>query len=903
MSGKFVTFPASPGLTAGLPFMMVTSNANVSSGYRGDFVLRFDIRAPWTITGADVDDLISSISTGGVNTPSAAWRTYVYPTTKQFAISIANSINGTGTEFKTNCSLPFDGNTGRCLLQCEVDMDNGGGSTLVRVRASTDGLNFTQVGTDLLATAVSSRWPETLSYGYGYQARDAMQGDLYRFQMFRDLNVSSLVMDMEANRFPGIGYGQSASMRTSETWQVNSPAFVSGGINPPNARDAGYFVGFMPTSAGAFTDISSAVDRFDIDRKMVMMFDEPMEGRATAQLNNEDGRFSPYNTASALYPNFMPGRLITIRGAKTAQMNPLDASSRAVVNGVHGYLSSPASGWSGALSDTWRKAGGWYFEARDVGYLNNNATRALAVGIGPLTANLRGPFTTDSAAFGWVTGSNHLAIHAAGTMVRSFAGTVNSASVLGVAWNGSSGGGVAFYHNNSLYHAVGSGYYSLVNSNPMFPSFGVFNDGATASPSLQVMFHSGSLTYPLPILCEALEPTYNLFNGRIIDVDIDPAVGERTAIVELNDSMARLKEAVITTSLFANTNPGSIFTTICSLANVNSFHAGVFGDVIPLAWYRETTADKALMELVQSGRHVLFEDGAGTLIFRTRFFAVQGTLVQSMASSVEQPFGLSYRVGGAEIINRAVITGMPRKFTSSQQTVGYIDGPVYFPGSTSISFGLNYIDPNDRNTNVPANSLVTPVSSSDFLCFTNSDGTGTNFTSSVTLAITLYGETAIATLTNVSTNAGWLTKFQIRGFAAQALPPIISDTAVNSSRANFGPRDFALESRFMGTLPQVRTYSTALVIDKKDPQPAVSLTRKNMFAHQLAIDLGDTFSAVDSNSALNGSMVVRGIRHGVALVDGLEHVTTYDLTPTFLNKPLILNHPIFGKLDTDRELS
>lgn len=61
-----------------------------------------------------------------------------------------------------------------------------------------------------------------------------------------------------------------------------------------------------------FVDESAYARRISIQRGRSASNDAPAPGSGALLLRNNDGRFSPFNTASAIYPNVLPGRPIVI---------------------------------------------------------------------------------------------------------------------------------------------------------------------------------------------------------------------------------------------------------------------------------------------------------------------------------------------------------------------------------------------------------------------------------------------------------------------------------------------------------------------------------------------------------------------------------------------------------------
>lgn len=398
--------------------------------------------------------------------------------------------------------------------------------------------------------------------------------------------------------------------------------------------------------------------------------------------------------------------------------------------------------------------------------------------------------------------------------------------------------------------------------------------------------------------------TYNLFQGRVLEYKLMPGLGQRKTLVEAADAAVRLRETVITTSLFINANPASLFTGIMSLSNVASFSSDIFYDTIPYAWFQDISASEAIQRIAEFGSYSVYIDPAGTIQLRNRYFGLNAVSAASYAAvGTDGYFSLDYALNAESIINRARVSGQARRAATSQQTVAWLADRPTISASSHLGFWVAYVDPDSVTVPSPATSLQAPVSSLDWQLNTASDGTGTDRTATGSINVTLFGAAAVCSLFNGSSDTVYLTKFQVRGFSIQQQPHVTVQHDNSSSQNVYGRREFLLDSEFIGTQDYAASYAKSLVDSRKEPIPDISLTLNNVFPDVLARDLGQVLSLVESHSAVNSQWSVTSIEHEVRLDSGLEHVTTMGVK-FYSNKPwLILDDPIQGVINGDRELA
>lgn len=393
--------------------------------------------------------------------------------------------------------------------------------------------------------------------------------------------------------------------------------------------------------------------------------------------------------------------------------------------------------------------------------------------------------------------------------------------------------------------------------------------------------------------------TYGLFLGWIKQWQLNPALGARMTVVHADDVVSRLDDIVVTTSLYSNINPASLFCTVMSQCAVNSFAADVVADSIDFAWFDNAAARKAIQRLVNFGRYGVFQDGGGTVQMKGRYFGAFDSAVNTIVNNF---FGFDYALDDSKVINSVKVSGAPRQLTTSVSTIAWVIGAPSIPASGSIGFWLGYVDPVQPSVFTPANS-VSATSSADYLCNTVSGGGGSDRTSTLSLSATFFGASAVCSFFNGSGDVVYLNKFQLRGFSAQLQPALSYSTNNSSSQAAYGHHDVQVSDDFMAKTLYLQPYADSLLLDRKEVAPAIRVELKNQFPDVLGIELGKVVSLVESLSGVGSQWIVQRVEHDVSLISGLEHTLVMDVEYAIDRPYLVLDDATRGALDSGRVLA
>lgn len=425
------------------------------------------------------------------------------------------------------------------------------------------------------------------------------------------------------------------------------------------------------------------------------------------------------------------------------------------------------------------------------------------------------------------------------------------------------------------------------------------NFGGKYSPSNTASALDGFLLPGKQVKIEATHTgsTYALFTGKIDSIKADPSMQKkRMAIIDCRDEMKTLNDRTITTSIFVNTDITTVTVAVLDAAGVSSYHVhDLSQDILPFAWFEDRQAKNVIQDLVNSGFYRAYVDGGGQFHFHSRYWDQEGSVVSSFNEFLQMDYALSDR----DVYNQVSVRGQPRVRSSSVSTIAWIDNPMSIPASAGVGFFLQYLDPDNKEF-APADSQVSPVNSTDYQTFANSDGTGTEHTATTSMVATFFGESAVCSIFNGTGTEVWLTKFQIRGQSIQRKPDVSYQAEdASSSQVVYGVRGFRLDNKLISDQFFVEDYANFLKDRQKNPVPLINATFRNQFPDQLGMDMGVKLHLTDTHLGIANEFSIERIKHTVRFdKSGTQHDTQIEVEAVRDQDVLILDHATFGKLDS-----
>lgn len=428
--------------------------------------------------------------------------------------------------------------------------------------------------------------------------------------------------------------------------------------------------------------------------------------------------------------------------------------------------------------------------------------------------------------------------------------------------------------------------------------FELSNDGGSLTPKNNTNLKPGKA---IKLDATYSGSTFPLFFGRIVEVSARSALGRRKTLVEAVDEWERLSRVNYNTGLLWAYPVTSLFTVLMSLSGVRSFSVDAIPDVVDFAWYKDRDPLNALHQLAISGDYNMLADGAGTFALRGRYWSFFNTTVATYTEVADEA---RYFLHQDSVVNRMKMLSQTRRQISTTTTLAFLPSSpsLTIPASSSIAFWLAYQDPEEPGAVTPVGSIVSPVQSTDYYATTDVGGGGTDQTSAVSLNLTNFAASAVASLFNGTGSAVYLHRFQIRGYPIRRDPEIAVQYDIASSQTEFGVKAFVVENPLVQNRSFMDSLCQVIATNRKDGLDRADYSLINEFPDVIRNSIGDSISVVNSFSGYVNQWRIREARHEIEMTAGLKHKTQYLLETTGSAPFLVLDHATFGQLDNGRVL-
>jgi hypothetical protein len=395
-------------------------------------------------------------------------------------------------------------------------------------------------------------------------------------------------------------------------------------------------------------------------------------------------------------------------------------------------------------------------------------------------------------------------------------------------------------------------------------------------------FNTASPLYPyvqtgvdarVRITDQATGTSYNILRGVVYD--IQPNTIEKTVKIYVAETTSYLTKNTARVAVTTGIAPETAIGAVLNYMNWPTRwgrNLDTTGDVIPYYWANgNKLALSEIQDIAQSFFGWFFADNQG----RARF--IKRTAISASVADYTQEQCLKDMGNATLYDNYRNVTRMkihPR-LLSTLTTLYQLQGnkPVIHPGSTNKEeIWGNYTYNNSAS---PATSVVTPVAglANDYAFNSLADGSGTDYTSSVTVTFTDLGDTCKFMIAN---NAGvdvYCIKLQVRGYAvheqnsSDLTYPVDVTTITNQ-------RELKVDLLWLQDINIARDLANVVgfFIASLHPTPVIQIEGRPDI--QFTADLFDIVTATAPALGIGGiSFRVSGISHKT-LVDTCQSVRT-----------------------------
>jgi len=323
------------------------------------------------------------------------------------------------------------------------------------------------------------------------------------------------------------------------------------------------------------------------------------------------------------------------------------------------------------------------------------------------------------------------------------------------------------------------------------------------------------------------------------------------------------------------------------------------GQTTMTKYYFAGKALSALRQVESTEAGFIRETNDGKIAFEDRHFRLSNTKSKtSQATFADDGTGFSYMGIRQEdamslVYNefRSPITTYSTASIATLWTHPLADTAGNAPtidAGIAVTFIAEYPTTAAANNAIAVALWTTPAATTDYLANSASNGTGTNHTSDLGIAVTKSAKEMEITVTNNAAVTVYLTKFQARGTAITANDSVSLKSIDSTSQTTYGKRTFPrdTEAKWIPTQEEAKSWTQMNLAAHKDPTAVVQLAfNANKTAATLTEALTRQVSdritvKAGTNAALGLSrdFYVEGISHRIT--NGGLHHTSYSLSDT-----------------------
>lgn len=382
------------------------------------------------------------------------------------------------------------------------------------------------------------------------------------------------------------------------------------------------------------------------------------------------------------------------------------------------------------------------------------------------------------------------------------------------------------------------------------------------------------------------------FYGKVSRIDPLPgSYGKKRCYVALEDFMgdfaeADLREIAAQVSKTEVQLLDAIHAALPTSAVPPATDFDTAVDTFPYAFYDVGKGAKAmglLRDVMTSTFGIYFQRGDGTHVYLNR---ESRTFTASVDTFTESDFdGLQNSVDRQQLFNRVIVDLPQIEIGGSNEVLAAEIGT----DSTGIDVGatierfLNYRDPLDTvsgSRGIAGTSMVTPVSGTDYVFNSASDGSGTNVTASMTVNAYFFSGSMKYVITNGSAAKAYRITLQARGIAIRSRMP---KSIESESTQDYGVRPLPVRLKFQ-TNPTIAEF----MADYLRSQYEVQVNRPTMvkilphqserlMAHMLEREPGDRITMTESQTGLSADAIINSVN--ITVRQGPWFTCTWGLAP------------------------
>jgi hypothetical protein len=369
--------------------------------------------------------------------------------------------------------------------------------------------------------------------------------------------------------------------------------------------------------------------------------------------------------------------------------------------------------------------------------------------------------------------------------------------------------------------------------------------------------------------------------------------GDATAILEATGPLGQINLDQIEVAMVTSQRTDQVVDDILDAAGWgagSSYRTLDTGKTtITRYWKSATYTVPALQEIESTEGGFVRESKSGQIVFDNRHHRLSGVGLTSQAT-------YSDASGAARVYSSLIMDDpLPHIFNQfSTEVQNYTTASVAVlwtlsesgASSPSISPGVARTWIARYPTSASANSArgvaawTTTAATTDMLANTAADGSGTNVTSDIGIAVSKSSETMEITLTNNTSATAYITKLQARGTAITADDPASIKQEDATSQTAFGKRTWPSRTKFIPDTGEALDWADYNLSIYKDPTAVLQLSywanRDTASLNEmLDRDISERVTVIAENNAdlsIDRDFFIEGVRHQIS-ANRLHQVT------------------------------
>ncbi len=223
---------------------------------------------------------------------------------------------------------------------------------------------------------------------------------------------------------------------------------------------------------------------------------------------------------------------------------------------------------------------------------------------------------------------------------------------------------------------------------------------------------------------------------------------------------------------------------------------------------------------------------------------------------------------GQNVTNFVNVKSYPRRTDTSPVVLYQFSSAIELaPGETKVIVG-RYRDPNQSAQKVAGKSMIAPLLGTDYKMWQNSDGSGTDLSSYLSITA-YYGADGVSyTLKNNAAVTGYITNplLQARGLGIYMYEPTENIAEDEESQSLYGYKELTLDQKYQDLPYASQAIAQTIVSQDKAPREVAERIYFNANLNEMLMtlflhaDIGDLIYVTEKQTGIDGYYYIHGVQ-------------------------------------------